>query len=314
MTFLVQDVWDDAKKVFGSCKEPALYRRLTEAVEVLANSGDFDPTIGFLDICTSGRSVTLPREVETPLAINIGGRAAIARDKMFRFHLNGMGDCNTPCGWEWDDLVTSSTFADIASPSKLVCWVDSEEDAGKSVRVYGYNESQDVIRSQEAGVWKDGYLVPTVYGYALPDSEAPTFSRIAKVVKEQTVAPVRLATFDLGSTTGIVIGIYQHDETRPEYRRIRLGRDCGWIRMMFRKRLLLLSAQEDVVPVPSRIGFLMMLRSLKAYDEGDIALGTSYEATARRYVVEAQVSHAPPGVMPVQVNPTPGIGGPDMLE
>jgi hypothetical protein len=307
-TILVQDVWEDAKKIFGSCNEEALYRRLTEGVEVLANSGDFDPLIGYLDICTSGKCVALPREVDVPLAINIGGKAAIARDKLFRFHLNGMGDCQTSCGWEWDDLLSSPTIKDIGSPSKIVAWVDNEEDANSQIRVFGVTPTQDAVRSQEAGVWKDGYLVPTIYGWGLPDQNAPTFARITKIIKAPTTGPVRLATFDLGSTTGTVIGVYAHDETTPELRRIKLSRNCGWIRMMYRKRLLKLAAQEDVIPVPSRIGFLMMLRALKAYDEGDISAGTSYEATARRYSVEGQVSHAPPGAMPVQVNPRPGIG------
>jgi hypothetical protein len=301
-TFLVQDVWEDAKKIFGSCEVAALYRRLTEGVEVLANAGDFDPLIGFLDICTNGRFVALPREVDVPLAINIGGNPSIARDKIFRFHLNGMGDCRTPCGWEWDDLLTFPTLRDIGSPSKVVAWVDHEEDANSLFRIYGFDEQQSPLRSQENGTWVNGYQVPTVFGFALPDTNAPTVSRITKIVRDATTGPVRLATFDLGATTGTVIGVYHHDETVPEYRRIRLSRSCGWIRLMFRKRLLKLAVQDDVIPVPSRIGYLMILRALKAYDEGDIALGTSYEATARRYVVEAQVSHAPPGVMPVQVN------------
>jgi hypothetical protein len=306
-TILVQDVWSDAKKIFGSCAEDALYRRLTEGVEVLSNAGDFDPLISYLDICTDGTCLTLPREVDVPLAINVGGNPTIARDKLFRFHLNGMGDCHTPCGWEWDDLMSVPTVRDIATPSKLVAWVEHEEDAGSEIRVFGFNEQQTPVRSSENGVWSDGYRVPTVYGWALPDENAPTFSRITRVVKAVTTGPVRLATFDLGSTTGTVLGVYAHDETVPTYRRIKLSKDCGWVRIMFRRRLISLGAQTDLVPVPSRIGFLMMLRALKAYDEGDIALGTSYEATARRYTVEAQTSHAPQGVMPVQVNPNGGI-------
>lgn len=308
-TILVQDIWDDAKKIFGSCAEDALYRRLTEGVEVLANAGDFDPLIGFLDICTQGRFVTLPREVDVPLAINIGGTPAIARDKMFRFHLNGMGDCKTACGWDWDDLLSFPTMSEIGSPSKVVAWVDHEEDAGTKCRIFGFDEQQMPLRSQENGVWVNGYLVPTVYGWALPDSAAPTVSRITKVVTDLRTGPIRLATFDLGSTTGTVIAVYEHDDTSPSFRRIRLSRDCGWIRIMFRRRLLSLRNRDDVIPVPSRIGFLMMLRSLKAYDEGDVALGTSYEATARRYSVEGQISGATQGTMPVQVNPVPGIIG-----
>lgn len=315
MTFLVQDIWEDAKKIFGSCAEDAIFRRLTEGVEVLANAGDFDPLIGFLDICTSGRYITLPREVETPLAVNIGGNPSIARDKMYRFHLNGMGDCRTPCGWEWDNLLSYPTFSEIGSPTKLVAWVDHEEDANSMFRVFGFDAQQMPLRSQENGQWVNGYLVPTVYGWALPDSAAPTVSRITKIVSALRTGPLRLATFDLGSTTGTVIGAYQHDDTVPNFRRIRLSKNCGWVRIMYRRRLLRLRYQDDVIPAPSRIGFLMMLRALKAYDEGNISLGTSYEATARRYCIEGQVSNAPPGAMPVQVNPTPGIlSGGDYLD
>lgn len=308
-TYIISDVWTSAKKIFGSCNESALYERLTEGVEVLANTGDFDPLFRFVDICVEGRCVTLPREVGTPLGINIGGRPTVARDKMFRFHRNGWGDCKTECTWDWDDYGLACTYRDIGSPSKLVAWLEHEEDEGIDVRVFGYTPQQTPVRSQVNGVWRDGYSLPTIFGWGLPDSGAPTFARITKVVKAVSTGPVRIATFDLGSTTGTAIGVYEADETVPAYRRIKLGRDTNWIRVAYRARLLKLASQEDILPVPSRVGYLMMLRALKAYDEGDVALGTNYEATARRYTVEAQMQQSPPGSMPVQVNPEPSITG-----
>jgi hypothetical protein len=302
MSVTVSDIYEDVRLILGACSESFLFRKITDAVEVLANSGDFDPLIGFVDICVTDRLVTLPREIDIPLAVNIGGKPTIGRGMGFRFHLNGLGDCDTPCEWSWDDQGLVPTYADIATPAKLVAAVHAEEDENSELRVYGYDDSGIWVRTKEGSDWKNGYLVPTVFGVSLPDVGAPTFSRVVRIRKARTIAPVRLSTLDISSNTGALLGAFAYDETDPQYRRIKLNRDCDWVRVMFRRRVFKISAQDDLIPLPSQVSILMMIRAMKFYDDGDLARATACEATARRWITEAQDVHAPDLPMPMQVN------------
>src|SRR5690349_14154798 len=97
--FRVNDVYDEAKKIIGVCDEEKLFRWLGDAVGLIANKGDFEGWKGYLDICTMGcqcnsgadqscrlgccgrRCIALPREVETVIAVNIGGQPALGKQQ-----------------------------------------------------------------------------------------------------------------------------------------------------------------------------------------------------------------------------------------
>lgn len=303
MTIIVQDIWEDVRKILGTCSEKHGFSKLTDTIEVLSNSGDFDPLIGFVDICVSGRVVTLPREVDVPIAVNIGGRPTIGRDMLFRHHYNGTGDCRVPCDWSWDDQGVVPVYRDLATPSKLIATVNDEDDQNSELWAYGYNDSGVWVRSKKAdGTWVDGYQVPTVFGYSLPDAEAPFFSRIVRIRKAETNAPIRLSSFDVSATTGTLIGVFDWDEKEPSYRRIKLNMDCDWIRVAFRRRVYKITNMQAVLPINSLAGIKMMLWAMKYYDEADLAKGAAYEATARRWITEAQWAHGTNLNMPIQVN------------
>ena len=131
--FRVRDIWTEAREILGTCAENVLLRKISIAVEVLANSGDFDPLIGYLDICVQGGIVTLPREVETLLKVNIGGKPTLARDQLYNFHLNGPGDCLCQCDYSWQDLGQVPCYRELVQPSKLVAFVQNQEDEGKDL-------------------------------------------------------------------------------------------------------------------------------------------------------------------------------------
>ncbi len=304
MAFPVSDILKDLKEVLGSCGEEEIFRKVTSAVSVLANSGEFDPLRGYLDICTDGGClITLPEEVDTVLAVNIGGRPTIARSQMFNFHLNGMGDWGTPCGWAWQDKGMVPTYRQMVSPSKVVAFVERSEDQGAELWVYGFDEAGHYVKTEEDGEWVNGYRVPTIFGYALPDAGAPTFSRIVAVRKAETKGVIRLSSFDNSLTTGTLLGIFQPDETNPQYRQIKLGMVCDQVRVAYRKRLYKIRSVHDLIPLHSPPALMAMVHALKFYDEGDTARAMVYEANARRWLVEAEFVTSPPVFEPVQVNP-----------
>lgn len=310
----VDEVWDEISEIWGFCAEVKLLRWLTDAVQLLANKGEIDPLVGFVDLCVDGGCVTLPREVETVLAVNIGGHPALGRDEVFSFHLNGPGDFCTPCDYTWTNVGGFPTYRDLQCPAKLVAYLDNPEDQGKELRVFGFDDQNRPLRTKVGENWEDGYLVPTIFGYALPDSTAPYVSRITSVRKAVTVANVRLSSFDNSSSSGTLLGVFEHDETEPRYRRIRLLRNCQWVRMMYRKRSLELRTRHDRIFLHSRPALLLACRAVKAYAQADIAGGVQYEAQATRLLTEKESVLQAPLANPVQVSDRATRLGSDWME
>lgn len=323
--FLVSDIEEDARKIIGVCSDEKLFRWLGDAVSMICNKADLEGWKGFLDICTVGctqtqitdyegsncgcgssccgrRVVSLPREVDTVIAVNVGGRPSIGRSMLFNFHLNGPGDFTKSCEWTWNDGGGfHSTMRDITVPTKLVAYLSTSADNGKKVVVYGYDDHGNVLRRQENGSWVNGYRVPTVYGYAVPDAGAPNIARITGVYKDATVGNVRLSTVDDSGATGVLLGVYEPDETTPQYRRITLNRSAPWVRIAYLKNNPVFASLYDHVPLRSRIACLMALQARKHYGSTQYDLAHSCEADAARLELEAQTKAEPPVYHPLQV-------------
>jgi hypothetical protein len=301
---VVSEIWPEVKKIMGSARDDVSYLRLTHAVELLANKGDWDPMIGFVDICTEGGTiVTLPREVETILGLNLGKTPALGRDRLYTFHLNGPGD---DCPLEdnsWQDLGDAPTYRELACPAKLVAMPTLEVDDGAELWVYGFDINYQVVRTEiSPGVFVDGYQVPVIFDHPVPASDAPVFRRITRVRKALTKGSIRLSSIDNSTGTGTLIGIFEHDETEPIYRRIKLSRETDWVRICYRRRTYKISSQESMIPLHNAQAIIMMLRALKYYDDPpDFATATSCEATALRWLEEEQYTRTPPVTHPIQV-------------
>lgn len=310
----VDEVYDEISEIWGHCNERKLLRWLTDAVQLLAGKGEVEPLVGFVDLCVDGGCVTLPREVETVLAVNIGGHPALGRDEVFSFHLNGPGDFCTPCDYTWTNVGAFPTYRDLQCPAKLIAFLDSPEDQGKELRVFGFDSENRPLRTRVGETWQDGYLVPTIFGYALPDSTAPWISRITSVRKAVTVANIRLSSFDNSSSSGTLLGVFEHDETEPRYRRIKLHRTASWVRMMYRKRSLELRTRYDRIFLHSRPALLLACRAVKAYSQADIAGGVQYEAQATRLLTEKESVLQAPVANPVQVSDRATALGQDFMD
>lgn len=312
--FQVDDIWEEAKKIVGYCDDAKLLRWLSDAVSLTANKGDFEGWKGYLDICPSnnGNCFSLPREVSTVYAVNVGGSPTLGLGQLFNFHLNGPGDnCPSSCSLTWQDMGGfHSVYRDISTPSKLVVYVQKAEDAGKQLIVFGYDDKGNPLQRNTSEGWKKGYQVPTIFGYAVPDDEAPVVARIERVYKDNTAGTFRLSTLDDSGLTGTLLAVYEPDEQHPQYRRIKVSRSCSWVRIAYRRANPVFTSRFDRVPLHSRIGFLMAIRAVKKYSEGDLAEAHTYEADAARLEMEAQNATEPPTYTPVQVitgnNPNDG--------
>jgi hypothetical protein len=297
----VTDVYEEAKNIYGACDDTELFRWITDAIQLVANKDDFEGWVGFVDLCVDGTCVTLPREVQTVLGVNIGGCPTLGRNQLFNFHLNGPGDCKQNVPYSYQDKGFFPTYRDIVTPSKLVAFVDKEDDENSELRVYGFDNNGGVIRQKVGGVWQDGWIIPTLFGLAVPDSEMPKFARITRVRKARTAGMVRLSTIDSSGTSGIVIGIYEPDEVEPEYRRIKLGKSATWVRLAYRKSNPTILSKYDRIPLRSRLAVILALKSLKFYREDDFAAAHALEVDALRLETEANNVAESPTTSPIQV-------------
>lgn len=160
----VFEIIDEVKEVIGSCDDETAFKRLTEAWRVLSNKAHFKSFVGYVDLCTcnQGTHFTLPVEVETPLAVNIGGRPQIFRNTWSEFHFNGAGSGeHRKTLWNWDDSGFFPTVMNILDNGEIIAVAKSINDTDALIRIFGLDENGHDLRTQDPdGTWKDGVRIP----------------------------------------------------------------------------------------------------------------------------------------------------------
>lgn len=173
----VSQIIDEVLDILGTTDRPKAYRKLTQAVQILMQSGHWFSTSAEVDVCTGWdkQTITLPRNIEVPLGVNVDGSPTYFRGRLFQYHVNKGGMYN-PVGWAWDDRGMVATQMDIRQPAQLVAVAEHEADAGKVIRVIGTDSNNRDLRSQmDDGTGVDGLLVPIhaqsdfPYGTIQPD-------------------------------------------------------------------------------------------------------------------------------------------------
>lgn len=158
---IVAELIPESQEVLGTSDLPTIYRKLTAAVRLLAQKADWDPLIGYVDICagTDRHTITLPRDVETPIAVSAGGNPLQMRSKWAEFHSNG-GGMQGETAWNWDDTGFFPVIQDLNSPSRLVAVAQLQNDLGTPLRVFGLDQNGRIVRTQAPdGTWQDGALI-----------------------------------------------------------------------------------------------------------------------------------------------------------
>jgi len=157
----VSQIFDEASDILGTTDQTKIFRKLTQAVQALMESGHWFHTQAEVDVCTGwdGYTLTLPRGIEVPLGVNIDGSPLYFRGRLFQYHVNKGGVYNT-VGWCWDDRGFVSTQMDIRQPSQIIAVAESDADVGQTLRLVGTNQWNRDLRSQlPDGTGVDGLLI-----------------------------------------------------------------------------------------------------------------------------------------------------------
>ena len=319
---IVMDVFDEFAKILGNVGENQIFDTITECLEILCTKGHYDGLTGYVDILTDGRRyVTLPRFVDQPVAISINGRPAYMRNKWSEFHLNGPGSdeyggqhmggvqfgswygFSGSGRWgqirAWDSVGEVVTIAPLSAVSQLVAIPDDVTDDGKTITVYGYDDTGKWIRTNGL----DGFVVTINHNKLVPNINADQkVAKIERVFRQSTRGFVRLIAYDtVDQTTSVQLGYYYPDETEPKYFRIRLPTDASWIRLRYRKRTLRVTSIWQPLHLHSRTAIVTMCRSLKLLDT-DAATAQAMEDKAVKYLDDDQKARNPGETFQLQFN------------
>jgi hypothetical protein len=201
----VSQIIDEVLDILGTTDKPKAYRKLTQAVQILMQSGHWFHTNAEVDVCTGwdNQTITLPRNIEVPLGVNVDGSPTYFRGRLFQYHVNKGGMYN-PVGWAWDDRGMVATQMDIRQPAQLVAVAEHEADAGKIIRVIGTDSSNRDLRSQmDDGTGVDGLLVPI---HAQSDFPYGTIQPDGVTITTRTSAIEPLTNFESGEAHGLTSG------------------------------------------------------------------------------------------------------------
>ena len=323
------DVYDDAADIFGAIGRQRLFDKITEAQEMLANKSQWDGLDGYVDIMTDQRGyMSLPRKVEVILGMNFCRTPAQMRSRWYEFHMNGMGSTCGECSNFYDDLGSYPIIQEPPTPVRIYAITNFESDADCKVRVYGYDQIGNWIRSLENGVYVDGEAVPvTVRRNAAESPELipvtdHEFNQITRVTKDVSDMQIEL----WGGTTNYIpqdftsppmlrpiappppapppppgeapvtpwfLAYYDSDETEPMFRRIRVPVGVTWSRIRFRKSTLKITKMDDVINMKSKTALTTMMRALKGIESGQIEAANTFAMTATQLISEEETSRKP---------------------
>jgi hypothetical protein len=270
---IVSEIYTKIKNALGNCGQELVFDRISDAVEALANKGQWDPLQAYIDLQGSADSnlMILPEFVEAPMKININKQPSFARGKLFEFRQNTDGTAiGDELGWAWADrgevpysiFPTDATFQLKASITGVI-------------RAYGYDVNNREIFDANG---LPGYLVTTV-------SEGPIFKTISSVSKDATIDSVTLSANDQ------LIALYEPRAYDPLYRVIKLSKKAAAIRMLFRRRTFRVQSLEDWIPLNSRLAIQLMVQAVSLWTKGqEIEIAEKYEAQALKLLQEEQDS------------------------
>lgn len=201
----VYEIYQDLAEAIGSLEERYVFKYLNNGVQILLNEGHWTNATKEKDLCTGWDEITLtlPREIETPIAINVKGRPTYARNRLFGYHVNGRGNSGQ-VPWSWDDRGFVSTMMDIRDPSQLIALCENDIDYGLKLRIIGSDKfGRSLITQTDDGQLVNGIYITVkkksdFYGMMMTADNVTIPSRIASIV------PIDLLESDPTLTVGVI--------------------------------------------------------------------------------------------------------------
>lgn len=206
----VSEIFSEASEILGTTDQEKVFRKLTQAVQALMESGNWFHTTREVDVCTGwdGFTVTLPKDIEVPLAVNIDGSPTYFRGRLFQYHVNQGGSFES-VNWAWDDRGFVATQMDIRQPAQVIAVAESDADVGATLRLVGTDQWNRDLRGQtSAGTGVDGIIIPV---HSLSDFARGTIAPDGNTIATRDVAVTPITDFvstsphQLNSGQGVIL-------------------------------------------------------------------------------------------------------------
>lgn len=307
-----------SRDVLGIDNRDAIIDYIQRCIELATWKANWDPYLGTMDICSDACGVvTLPSEVGTILACNVGGFPAQFRNSWFEYHINGPGHERGPgtgvpyggvgpdSGYVWDDRGKSAVFQDLTGWAYLAAFVENPADGQGNLSLEVTGDTMDANYNEKVITVQ----IPLLNSYAATDSAATQFKRITRVSKPETQGYVKLIAFPgQQQAQGRTIGYYAPGETLPQYRRIRVNAACKWVRIKYRRSEIRLVHDTDLVPFPSKQAMIFLLKSIRLFETNNLDVAQAYENKAVQILLERSLIEDGPATFKIQVEPGFGMG------
>lgn len=266
----------------GMCAtDPQLLARTNEAQERLLNKGLYAGTYGRYSVCVYGGCITLPREFESVLGYNFGGKAAQVYNQWYEFMENGPGI--SPAG-DWKRLIDRGyvpVFRDLPDQRYLKVYTDQTEDQTATILFRGSDTFNDRIRTLENNIYIDGERLDLS---TTPVITVNTFRSIDAINKTVTKGWVRVYAVDPTTNVESCIAILAPDETLPMYRRYAIpgfeNQEGSAVTVLAKRKFVPATTDDDDLIITNLGALKMMLIAIEKEENNNLDDAVKYEDKA----------------------------------
>lgn len=234
----------------ADANDPLFLIYLNQACERLINSGKWAGTLVTVLFDSSDGYITLPREFLAILGAQVDDSPVLTYTQFHEYIVTGYGQIDETQGF--DGVLTDMgdgycVQTDISADCTLRVKINSSQDVGSIVRLFGKDEDGETIYDDD-GI--EGIEL------TLASPSATTTQQFSVITGIQADALVgRWTLWEVISGAETQIGSYQPGETRPMYRRYKTGVSTNAIRALCRRRFVPLTEESDWV-IPGNLGAL----------------------------------------------------------
>jgi hypothetical protein len=133
--------------------------------------------------------------------------------------------------------------------------------------------------------------------------ESVLVKSIAQIEKPLTDGFVLLYAWDYGRSNDMtLIGRYHPSEVNPQYRRLRIGQKCAWVRLAYRMSPPFITSVYDYIPVEHERAIIAAIHACDMEDKDFADQATRYWGIAFNYLRNQQEYIDGHAFVPPQIN------------
>lgn len=305
---------------------------INEAIMTLMPKSEWDGTMCRMRFYIQNGTITMPREVETLIRVNIDDSPVQIFNRWYEFLSYGPGsmESNSSGCADFIDLGDGYPLHTDPHTARQVLVTADAIESNASIVIRGLDENGREVMVD--GIMGEAVLLDKL----MPRYSTKKFSIITHVIKPVTNGYVYLSAYDNNPLARFDIATYHPDETNPCYRRYRVNSICTCQRnatecsccpyrltctaqaavtgnttcpttatALVKLRFIPATHDSDVLLIQSLPSLKAMIQAQKYYDAGDADKGVKYESMAVSRLNEQLTSKEPPDN---RIDYEPGFG------